>query len=350
MFKALFFWHKLCKVHRNGQDLGLTIHLDEWNRMAEQTSMKRLHLISNAKSGKGAGATIPEIGQRVCDQNGWQFINHEIPDHSQFDQIIEDTVAAALADGGTVAAAGGDGTIRAVAEKVQGTNITFAAIPCGTFNFFARTHLIPQDHEQAFRVALNGERRAVRLGSFNGRIFLINASFGLYAKAIREREANTKRWGRNQIVVIISTVVSLLKGHRLMTIDLKADGVPKRIQTSMIFIGNNSLQLRDLSMNVAKCMKRDLLAVVTMKPLSLGQTFGLIFRGLRKALQNDEALDSFCVDSLKITTKKRRQTVALDGEIFKMTSPFQINALPEVLQLMKPTDQQKLEALELDRI
>ncbi|MBC7467199.1 MAG: NAD(+)/NADH kinase [Bdellovibrio sp.] len=318
--------------------------------MAEQISTKRLHLISNSKSGKGAGGSIAEIAQRVCDQNGWQLINHEIPDASEFDKIIDATVAAALSDGGTVVAAGGDGTIRAVAEKVQSKNITFAAIPCGTFNFFARTHSIPQDPEQAFRVALNGERRAVRLGEFNGRIFLINASFGLYAKAIREREANTKRWGRNQMVVIISTVISLLKGHRLMTIDMKADGVPKRIQTSMIFIGNNSLQLRDLSMNVAKCMKRDLLAVVMMKPLSLWQTFGLIFRGLRKALQHDEALDNFCVDSLKITTKKRQQMVALDGEIFKMTSPFQVDALPAALQLMKPTEQQKLEALELDRI
>lgn len=317
--------------------------------MPDQAPRKRLHLIANEKSGKGAGGTIAEIAQKHCDRNGWELVNHDTSDRSQFDKTIQTAVKQALADGGTVAAAGGDGTIRSVAEKVQGQKIPFAAIPCGTFNFFARTHSIPPDHDLAFDVALNGERKPVRLGEFNERIFLVNASFGLYAKAIREREANTKRWGRNQVVVIISTVVSLIKGHRLMTIEMKADGVDKTLRTSMIFIGNNSLQLRDLSMNVARCMKQDLLAVVTMKPLKIWQTFGLIFRGLRKALDNEQALENFCVDALKITTKHKHQMIALDGELFQMTAPFKVNALPEALLLMKPTEQQKINALQLDR-
>jgi diacylglycerol kinase family enzyme len=310
----------------------------------------RLHLISNSKSGKGEGGSIADIAKKICDQNNFVFINHDVTDPSEFEKIISDTVKQASEDGGIVAAAGGDGTLRSVAEKVHSKNIRFAAIPVGTFNFFARTHSIPQNSEQAFRVALLGEPKSVRLGEFNGRTFLVNASFGLYAKAIREREASTKRWGRNRIVVIISSIVSLLKGHRTMTIDLIADKVPKQIKTSMVFIGNNSLQLRDLSMNVARCMKQDLLALVTLKPINIWQTIALIFHGLRRTLEDDASLDSFCVDSLKITTRKISQSVALDGEIFKMNSPFKVNALPDVLLLMKPTEQQKLEALELDRI
>lgn len=318
--------------------------------MDQQISEKVLHLIANSKSGTGAGASVAEIGAQHCLEQGWKFIYHEILDYSQFEKIIDEAIAAALEDGGVVAAAGGDGTIRAIAEKVQEKKVKFAVIPCGTFNFFARTHSIPIDHHQAFQVALNGECRLVRLAEINKRIFLVNASLGLYAKAIREREASTKRFGRNQIVVIISTVISLLKGHRLLTIEMITEKTSKKIQTSMLFIGNNSLQLRDLSMKVANCMKQDSLAVVAWKPMNIWQTVQVILRGLSKSLENENNLVNFCVDSLTITTKKKTHTIALDGEIFQMNSPFVVKALPESLKLMKPPEQKQFDPNQIDRI
>jgi len=170
----------------------------------------------------------------------------------------------------------------------------------------------------------------------NGHIFLINASLALYAQAIRDREARTHRWGRNRFVVIVSSILSLLSAHRLLSVELIIEKTSKHAYTPMIFIGNNALQLRNLSLSVARCMKDDLLAVVMMKRLTKSDVIRIIFRGIMNTIDHEERLESFCVDSLKIHTPRSVDTIALDGEIFKVASPFKIRALPEVLNMVLP--------------
>lgn len=297
---------------------------------------KTLHLIANTRSGKGFGAQLPEIGTRVCQEYNAKLITYEIPSPDELETQIDLAIEAASRDGGIVVAAGGDGTIRSVAQKAAGRPVKFGVVACGTFNFFARTHSIPEEPEQAFRVILTGETRPVRLGEVNGEIFLINASLGLYAKAIAEREKRTNKWGRARWVVIISTIFSLLSRHRLLQTELLTGDKQQSLRTPMIFIGNNALQLRDLAMGVARCMKEDLLAVVTMKPLSKLEILRVIFRGLFKTIEKEERLETFCVDSLTIHTRRPQITVALDGELFQMRSPLKVRSRPGVLDMVLP--------------
>lgn len=296
----------------------------------------RAHLIANSKSGKGKGSTLAEEAKSICDEHGYELIEYEINSPEDFKKQSERAVENAIKDGGIVIAAGGDGTIRGVAQAAAGKPVQFAAVPCGTFNFFARTHRIPEDHLEAFRLALTGEVRPVRLGEVNGQIFLINASLGIYAKAIRERENRTHRYGRNRLVVIFSTILSLLDRHRLLKIALVSESTARTLLTPMIFIGNNALQLRDLSMSVAQCMKQDLLAVVMMKPASKLETLRIILRGIFKTIENDQKLETFCVEQLTIFTRGRFQEVALDGEMFRLESPLRVKSLPEALNMKLP--------------
>lgn len=299
-------------------------------------SVKTLHLIANTKSGKGLGASIPDIAREVCAEFGAKCIHHKTHGPDDFEKQIDEALRQAKADGGVVVASGGDGTIRGVAQKAAGEDVTFAVVPCGTFNFFARNHRIPEDPREAFRLIFTGEVRPVRLGEINDHVFLINASLGLYAKAIREREMRTDRWGRNRIVVIISTIMSFFSKHRLLNVDLVTAGQVQSLRTPMIFIGNNALQLRDLAMDVARCMKKDLLAVVLMKKITKLELVRVIFRGIFKTIEKEERLDSFCVDSLTIHTHKQRQMVALDGEMFVMNSPLHVRARPKALKMVLP--------------
>lgn len=301
-----------------------------------QNSTQRAHLIANSKSGQGEGSTLAEEAQAICHEMGYELINYTIETPQDFETQSRLAVERAIDDGGVVIAAGGDGTIRGVAQAAHGKPVRFAAVPCGTFNFFARTHRIPEDHLEAFRIALSGEARPVRLGEVNGHIFLINASLGLYAKAIRDRENRTSRFGRHRLVVILSTALSLLSPHMQMRVDLLMSGQLKTVRTPMIFIGNNALQLRNLAMSVAQCMKLDLLAVVMMKPLGWLEKFRIIVRGIFKTLEQDERLETFCVDELTIYTQKRFHLIALDGEIIPMNSPLRIRALAGTLNLVLP--------------
>lgn len=296
----------------------------------------RAHLIANKKSGKGKGARLAQEARAICDELGVELVEYEIHGPQDFEIQSRKAVEAALKDAGTVIAAGGDGTVRGVAQAAFQTGVRFAAVPCGTFNFFARNHGIPEDHLAAFRLALTGNARPIRLGQINDSIFLINASLGLYEKAIRERESRTSRFGRNRVVVIISTFLSLLSEHLLMKVDLASETKRRTVRTPMIFIGNNALQLRDLAMDVARCMKQDLLAVVMMKPVTKLETFRILFRGIFKTLEKDDRLDTFCIDEMTIHTRASWHRIALDGEILPMRSPLRVRAVPEALNLVKP--------------
>lgn len=73
---------------------------------------------------------------------------------------------AALADGADlVIAAGGDGTVRAVAHELAGSDADLAVLPLGTANLFARNlGLAPGDVSGGVRAALDAPARVIDVG------------------------------------------------------------------------------------------------------------------------------------------------------------------------------------------
>lgn len=73
--------------------------------------------------------------------------------------------ASAVADGARlVIAAGGDGTVRAVAHGVAGSSAELAVIPIGTANLLAHNLGLPSSIAAAARVAVTGRSRPIDLG------------------------------------------------------------------------------------------------------------------------------------------------------------------------------------------
>ena len=87
-------------------------------------------------------------------------------------------------DADRVAVAGGDGSIGPAAAAASRAALPLAVIPCGTANNFARALEIPQELEEACRLAATGTRiRPVELCWLGERPFVNCASAGLAVAA-----------------------------------------------------------------------------------------------------------------------------------------------------------------------
>jgi YegS/Rv2252/BmrU family lipid kinase len=80
-----------------------------------------------------------------------------------------------------VIAAGGDGTVHAVACGLIGTNSTLGIIPVGTMNNVARSLEISEDIAQACEIIAKGATSLIDVGKINDQIFIEVAGIGLEA-------------------------------------------------------------------------------------------------------------------------------------------------------------------------
>src|SRR3954451_10797613 len=105
---------------------------------------------------------------------------------------------AARTSEAVIVAAGGDGTIGAVAAALVGSDKILGVLPVGTLNHFAKDLKIPLDLENAVLTIAKGETAAVDVVEVNVRIFINNSSLGLYPHIVSRREAQQQRLSRGK--------------------------------------------------------------------------------------------------------------------------------------------------------
>lgn len=246
---------------------------------------------------------------------------------------------AAHARPGILVAAGGDGTLNAVAAVAHARALPFAVIPLGTFNYFARDLGIPLDPASAARVVTQGTVRRVAVGRVNGKLFLNNASVGLYRTLLEHREVHKRRFGRNRLVALLSALATLLRAHRTYRLRLDIDGRAMMLPALTVFFGRNALQMEQLGLDEALCVARGELAVLALPPANRLDLLGLILRGAAARLENAEDLQQYCARTVRLDRvdgRTRRMRVALDGESIGCTLPLVIESVPDALQVVVP--------------
>lgn len=133
---------------------------------------------------------------------------------------IADAAETAIDDGvEIVAAVGGDGTQRTVAEAVAHTDSQLAVVPGGTVNLLGRVLGI-ETIEDAAEAIERGEARALDLARCDGQAFLLNSSSGYDAEVIAHTGDRAKRFGRlGYTAVGVRELIRGRTGHCTVTVD-----------------------------------------------------------------------------------------------------------------------------------
>ena len=139
-----------------------------------------------------------------------------------------------------VMVAGGDGTVRAVAAELAGTEMPMALIPAGTGNLLARNLSIPLDTDAAIRLALRGRLQAIDMVTCTfddgQERFVVMAGMGLDAQIMESTDSGLKKVIRSGAYAV-AAVQNAVPDPFTATITLDA-APPERRQMVMALMGN----------------------------------------------------------------------------------------------------------------
>lgn len=149
----------------------------------------RIRILLNPSSGAKAGLSTNAASE--------EDVRRVVAEHGLGDEVVvteseEHGIAAAreAADAGydVVVAAGGDGTIAAIAGALVGRETALGILPLGSLMNIARSLGIPRDLDAAAAAIATGTVRAVDVGEANGTPFMEAGSVGLNAAMFVEAE------------------------------------------------------------------------------------------------------------------------------------------------------------------
>lgn len=191
-------------------------------------------IILNPASGNGLAArTLPKL-ENLLRETGISYrVDRTVrPGDSRLyaRRAVEDGLEG-------VVAVGGDGTFFEVVNGIGKSGLEVIFAPCGTGNDFVKTFRLPKTTIEAVKLQLDAKVRMIDLGAFNDMYFLNVAGAGFDVNVLMETEKFKKRF--KGLTAYMLGAFSAIRHLSPLTLQMEIDGgVPERIETTIISIGN----------------------------------------------------------------------------------------------------------------
>ena len=233
-------------------------------------------------------------------------------------------------------AAGGDGTVSAVASVLAGSGIPLGVLPLGTLNHFARDLGIPADLGEAVRGVLSGKLREIDVGQVNGRVFINNSGIGLYPAIVHRREKQRRRLGRSKWHAMLWAAHNVLRVHPFLHLRLEVRGTEHRLRTPFVFVGNNVYRMQGFDIGARERLDAGVLSLYLAHRRGRLGLLLLALRALLGRLYEGNDFEATAVQRLRIDSRHKRLLVSVDGEIEAMELPLDYRIRPRALRVVAP--------------
>ncbi len=293
--------------------------------------MPSLHVLLNSRSGTAtlSAAQLRErfeaVGYRVTIDD-----DHELSFSARL-RIARRSPADILV------AAGGDGTVTALAEVAADTDRPLLVVPFGTANLLARDLALPLDVEAWITALPDFVERKIDLGRVNDHAFLHKVVIGFVPgiAAAREKIRGVGAIGA-QLAFIGYAMRRILRARRI-AIELTRDDEPPHIdRVQAIAVANNGYDeafghfFSRSTLDAGSLSVYKLSSVTPLKAIVLGLG---VFMG---RWQDDAALSIETAEKLVIRSRRKRLKVMLDGEVETMMTPLTFTIEKQKLRVLAP--------------
>lgn len=174
-----------------------------------------------------------------------------------------------------VLAAGGDGTVRAVAEGLRDTKVALALLPAGTGNLLARNLDLPLSQlDSSVQTAFTGEDRDIDLGlveierpdgATEQHAFVVMAGIGLDAKMVANTNPELKK--RVGWLAYADAIARSLRDAKQLRISFRADdGAARTMRAHTVLVGNCGLLPGNVLLLPDASLDDGVLDIVALRP------------------------------------------------------------------------------------
>ena len=235
-----------------------------------------------------------------------------------------------------VIAAGGDGTMGAVAGVLADSQAAMGILPLGTLNHFARDLGVPFDLDEAAQVIAAGHQRPVDIAEVNGRAFVNNASIGLYPLMLVDREAQRQRLGRSKRLALLVASLRIMTRFHARRLTLRTDGGETRVDTPLLVVGNNDYRLALPGAGRRESLDGGELTIMVMRSKSLPGFLAATGRALLGISRADDMVRIDGAEQLEVGSTRPHLTLGLDGETVALAPPLTFRIRPKALRVIVP--------------
>jgi diacylglycerol kinase family enzyme len=258
-----------------------------------------------------------------------------------------------------IIAAGGDGTVRAVAEAVRGSDVSLSLLPSGTGNLLARNlKLTLDDVAHSLGTAFTGGERSIDLaaidirredGSVDKHVFLVMAGTGLDAKIMSNTDDELKKkvgW-----LAYAQAMVKVLRDKSQLRLEYKLDNRRNRaVRAEAIIVGNCGSLPANILLLPDAAVDDGLLDIIVVKPESIRGWIGVAVKifwenGVVKRTKLGRKARELKTDSVELRQGKvltvrlnHPEEVELDGDPFGVMVGCRVTVDAGALTIKVPRD------------
>ena len=249
------------------------------------------------------------------------------------DDLLELAAGAIERGAQVVGMAGGDGSQALVATVAARREVAYICVPAGTRNHFALDLGLDRDDVVgALDAFTDAVERRIDLARVNDRVFVNNASLGVYAKIVQSgayRDAKLETWTR---------MLPGLLGPDAEPIDLELTAPDGSLcdDAPLVLVSNNPYRLTSLAgAGTRTRLDTGLLGVVAARVRTAADVSKLVALEMVGQVERFSGLVSWRTLELEVRSGGPVE-VGLDGEALVLAPPLRFTSMPGALRVRLP--------------
>jgi diacylglycerol kinase family enzyme len=246
----------------------------------------------------------------------------------------------AVAEGADVLGmAGGDGSQALIADVASRHGVAMVCVPAGTRNHFALDLGLDRDDVvgalDAFADALEGR---VDLACVNDRVFVNNASLGIYATVVQSDGYRAAK------LRTAAQMLPDLLGPDARGFDLRFDSPDQDgdLDADLVLVSNNVYRVERLTgFGTRARLDEGVLGVATLTLESTTEASTLLAAELRGGLGDHRGFRQWSAAEFVVDSGNERIDVGVDGEALRLAPPLRFRSLPAAVRVRVPQESGK---------